>query len=578
MNQPQASGANGSQREQAVAQPRARWAEPARRSEQQRNQRNRRQKPARPADIWAAPADLPAVEPIVIPNGVDALVRSLGDGPSIGGSTVLDRYVVAVVERTAVIARAPGAQRRRPRRPGGFRPHSASLRSGEFVERLRRTQLSAAGQQAGLSPQARGLPPPPAPPTELYRGTPRDRITRSGELVDDEGEDGGRAGARRAARRPRSRSSRCGRCRRRGAPGRSGSVDVGAHTQRREQRRRPGGRRDVGRGGRTVDLERVDERQLADRGDVLGERADETRSAPRRHRHDRDRPRPTTVDHRVSTRDHRRRRSRSDTAPSASAGARRARRPTPGSSANASARPGSQPAILPLRPGSAARPQLARFDDDVEAAQVRPGGLDGRRGSGVRPGCGQLAGAHRAASARARGRGRRAPAGGTASGTRRRRRSGASGRPRPRAPARSAVPLRRVVAPTACRWRPSRPASRTTTPSTASILSSASSRPRRSRVAVSIAGTRRRAVGRAPSSTGVDVIAARECRRWRSTPRSARRLGAAAARRRRRRAPGRPGRPAGSRRPATTASRRGCRTPGRACRSPCRAPTWRRPP
>ena len=70
----------------------------------QRNQR--RSKPARPADIWADAPELPPVEPIVIPNGVDALVRSLGDGPSIGGSTVLDRYVVAVVERTAVIARA----------------------------------------------------------------------------------------------------------------------------------------------------------------------------------------------------------------------------------------------------------------------------------------------------------------------------------------------------------------------------------------------------------------------------------------------------------------------------------------
>ena len=46
-----------------------------------------------------------------------------------------------------------------------FRPHSSlrSLRSVEFVERLRRTQPVAAGQQAGLSPQARGLPPPPAP-------------------------------------------------------------------------------------------------------------------------------------------------------------------------------------------------------------------------------------------------------------------------------------------------------------------------------------------------------------------------------------------------------------------------------
>ena len=36
-------------------------------------------------------------------------------------------------------------------------------------------KLWAAGQQAGLSPPARGLPPPPAPPTETYRDTIRDR-------------------------------------------------------------------------------------------------------------------------------------------------------------------------------------------------------------------------------------------------------------------------------------------------------------------------------------------------------------------------------------------------------------------
>jgi hypothetical protein len=103
VNQPQASGANGSQ---ANKRSRNRGRGGQNQRGNQRNQRNRPQKPARPTDIWATPADLPEVEPIVIPNGVDALVRSLGDGPSIGGSTVLDRYVIAVVERTAVIARA----------------------------------------------------------------------------------------------------------------------------------------------------------------------------------------------------------------------------------------------------------------------------------------------------------------------------------------------------------------------------------------------------------------------------------------------------------------------------------------
>ena len=65
---------------------------------------------------------------------------------------------------------------------------------------------------------------------------------------------------------------------------------------------------------------------------------------------------------------------------------------------------------------------------------------------------------------------------------------------------------------------------------------------------------------------------------WRSSPTAARRRAPAAGPRRRRRAPGRRGRPAGSTRPGTTASRCGCRTPGRACRSPCRAPMWRRVP
>ena len=70
------------------------------------NPRHRRSNPATPTDIWGAAPELPPVEPIVIPNGVDALVRSLGDGPAIGGSTVLDRYVLAVVERTAAVAAA----------------------------------------------------------------------------------------------------------------------------------------------------------------------------------------------------------------------------------------------------------------------------------------------------------------------------------------------------------------------------------------------------------------------------------------------------------------------------------------
>lgn len=88
MNQPQGSGSRRT------------------RGRRGQNQRNRRSKSARPVDIWATPAELPAVEPIVIPTHVDALVRSLGDGPPIGGSTVLDGYVIAVVERAAAVAAA----------------------------------------------------------------------------------------------------------------------------------------------------------------------------------------------------------------------------------------------------------------------------------------------------------------------------------------------------------------------------------------------------------------------------------------------------------------------------------------
>ena len=103
-SQPNTSPPNGSQTNKRTRN-RGRGGQ-NQRGGQQRNQRNRRPKPARPLDIWATPAELPDVEPIVIPNGVDALVRSLGDGPMIGGSTVLDGYVIAVVERTAAVAAA----------------------------------------------------------------------------------------------------------------------------------------------------------------------------------------------------------------------------------------------------------------------------------------------------------------------------------------------------------------------------------------------------------------------------------------------------------------------------------------
>jgi len=52
---------------------------------------------------------------------------------------------------------------------------SLSLFGRALVERLGRTHLLAAAGKAGLGRRARGLPPPPAPPTEAYRDTAADR-------------------------------------------------------------------------------------------------------------------------------------------------------------------------------------------------------------------------------------------------------------------------------------------------------------------------------------------------------------------------------------------------------------------
>jgi hypothetical protein len=77
------------------------------RPQNQRSQRrSRRPKPQAPADIWRATPVLPEVAPIVVPVEVGALLRSLGDAPTIGGSAVTDHYFAAVVERTAAVAAA----------------------------------------------------------------------------------------------------------------------------------------------------------------------------------------------------------------------------------------------------------------------------------------------------------------------------------------------------------------------------------------------------------------------------------------------------------------------------------------
>ena len=59
-----------------------------------------------PADIWRTTEPLPDVEPITIPDEVGALLRSLGDPPTIGGSVTASHYFTAVVERAAAVAAA----------------------------------------------------------------------------------------------------------------------------------------------------------------------------------------------------------------------------------------------------------------------------------------------------------------------------------------------------------------------------------------------------------------------------------------------------------------------------------------
>lgn len=78
------------------------------RPQNQRSQqrRSRRPKPAPPVDLWQTAPVLPDVEPIVVPVEVGALLRSLGEAPTIGGSAVTDHYFAAVIERTAAVAAA----------------------------------------------------------------------------------------------------------------------------------------------------------------------------------------------------------------------------------------------------------------------------------------------------------------------------------------------------------------------------------------------------------------------------------------------------------------------------------------
>jgi len=74
----------------------------------QRSQQRRgwRPKPPSPVDLWQDAPVLPDVAPIVVPDEVGALLRSLGDAPAIGGSAITDHYFAAVIERTAAVAAA----------------------------------------------------------------------------------------------------------------------------------------------------------------------------------------------------------------------------------------------------------------------------------------------------------------------------------------------------------------------------------------------------------------------------------------------------------------------------------------
>ena len=54
----------------------------------------------------ARPTRCPTVEPIAVPDEVGALLRSLGEPPTIDGSVIAGHYFTAVIERAAAIAAA----------------------------------------------------------------------------------------------------------------------------------------------------------------------------------------------------------------------------------------------------------------------------------------------------------------------------------------------------------------------------------------------------------------------------------------------------------------------------------------
>jgi hypothetical protein len=71
------------------------------------NQNRRQQQQRRPApiDVWSKPGALPEMEPIAIAPEVGAVLRSLGDPPTVNGTTA-GEYFAEIVERAAAIAAA----------------------------------------------------------------------------------------------------------------------------------------------------------------------------------------------------------------------------------------------------------------------------------------------------------------------------------------------------------------------------------------------------------------------------------------------------------------------------------------
>jgi hypothetical protein len=70
------------------------------------NQRRQAGRRPQPSDVWRTPDPLPDVEPVATPHDTSALFRSLGDAPSIGGSSKAGHYFSAVIEPSAAIANA----------------------------------------------------------------------------------------------------------------------------------------------------------------------------------------------------------------------------------------------------------------------------------------------------------------------------------------------------------------------------------------------------------------------------------------------------------------------------------------